>query len=381
MRSLAVVFSLLLGWCAVAETTTRSTLCQATTVAVIDDVRDRRLVGCGEGFPDNLLWHLDRSDTVNGALDTHVRSAVTGHGAVVYVIDLGILQTHNEFARATGDNVIAGINFGGASGSCADPALAPCWSHPNLLKLLSHGTAVASIIAGARVGVAPEASLVAVVPQLEASNATNGLRAIIAHAFAPATPSFRTAIINISGGIANVTPANSGPIDALIRRMVEGVDVNGNADPNGKRFLFVTAAGNTGQCSSDGQVVIHPATLGSSIDGVITVGGLSKANTSWEGACKGPLVEVLAPAEEIFLASLAANDLYRFEPAFFISGTSYSTPYVSGMAARLLQMNPSLTPAELEQRLKDSPSRVDGIPVPVMESTITPPSKRRRSVH
>ena len=380
MRSLAVACSLLFAWCAVAETVTRSTLCQTATVAVIDDVRDRRLVGCGEGFPDNLLWHLDRSDTVNGTLDTRVRSAVTGHGAVVYVIDLGILQTHNEFARATGDNVIAGINFG-SSGSCPDPALAPCWSFPSLLKLLSHGTAVASVIAGARVGVAPEASLVSVVPQLEASNATQGLRAIITHAFAPTTPSFRTAIINISGGIANVNSSNAAPIDALIRRMVEGVDANGNADPNGKRFLFVTAAGNTGQCSSDGQVVIHPGTLGASIDGVITVGGLSKANTVWDGACKGPLVEVIAPAEEIFLASLAANDLYRFEPAFFISGTSYSTPYVSGMAARLLQMNPSLTPAEIEQRLKESPSRVDGIPVPVMESTITPPSKRRRSVH
>jgi len=47
-------------------------MCATTEVAVDATVSERRLVGCGEGFPDNLLWHLDRSDSADGRLDGKV---------------------------------------------------------------------------------------------------------------------------------------------------------------------------------------------------------------------------------------------------------------------------------------------------------------------
>ncbi|HYC59783.1 MAG TPA: hypothetical protein VEK79_09475 [Thermoanaerobaculia bacterium] len=36
-------------------------------------VIERRLIACGEGFPDNLLWHLDldRADSIDGTRDTY----------------------------------------------------------------------------------------------------------------------------------------------------------------------------------------------------------------------------------------------------------------------------------------------------------------------
>jgi subtilisin family serine protease len=361
--------------------TSRSTLCQATPVAVIGEVTDRRLVGCGQGFPDNLLWHLDRSDSVGGELDGRVQYGLTGKGAVVYVVDTGMRADHVEFIRATGNRIIAGLApFDTPNARCPEPATAPCWENqPSLLILLSHGTAVASMIAGANSGIAPDANIVSLLGPLQGSTWARGIQAIVTHAFAPASPPFKTAIVNISGGVAGVSTEGLAEIEATIRKMTAGIDANGNPDPNGKRFLFVAAAGNTGQCSDTGGVALIPGTLGTSIDGLITVGGLSRTNTVWDGACKGPLVEVIAPADTLFLASTAARDLYRSEPAFYISGTSYSTPYVSAMAARLLELDPNLTPAQLESRIKDSPSHVGGYPVPVMTVTTTEPTQKRRS--
>jgi subtilisin family serine protease len=360
--------------------TSRSTLCQATSVPVLGDVVDRRLDGCGQGFPDNLLWHLDRSDSVSGELDGRVQYSLTGKGAVVYVVDVGVRRDHNEFIRAAGNRIIAGLSFELPSAACPAPALDPCWLNVSpLLILLSHGTAVASMISGANTGIAPDANVVSVLGPLTASTWARGIQLIVNHAFAPTTPPFKTAIVNFSGGVADVGPANLVEIETTIRKMIGGIDANGNPDPNGKRFLFVTAAGNAGQCSDTGGVALIPATLGTSIDGLITVGGLSRTNTVWDGGCKGSLVEVIAPADTLFLASTAARDLYRSEPAFYISGTSYSTPYVSAMAARLLELDPNLTPAQLESRLKDSPSHVGGYPVPVMTVTTTEPAQKRRS--
>ncbi len=374
MRRSAFVLSLVLLSLEVAaqqQVQSMSTLCQAEAVTVLPEVTDRRLVGCGEGFPDNLLWNLDRSDSATGELDRTVKRRFTGRGAVVYVLDNGVLQAHEEFARAGGPNVIAGIHVAGTN-DC--PVLAPCARTTFEWAYYGHGTAVASVVAGQRLGVAPDAKIVAV--RIESSNENDwakALDAVVAHAYDPSTPPFRTAIVSMSS-----SPGYGGnfPLfEQRMRRMIAGVDASGNPDPDGKRFLFSVLAGNLGpefgnfrgHCSApDGHVALFPSIIGTQIDGLITVGGLTRDNVEWDGACQGSAVEVLAPAADILVASNSGPEHYRFEPTFFLSGTSYAAPYVAGMAARLLEMDPSLSPAELESRLKSSTSRVDGKPVPVM---------------
>jgi subtilisin family serine protease len=240
------------------------------------------------------------------------------------------------------------------------------------LAASSHGTAVASIIGGRTVGVAPAATLVSVRVMNERGLATTrtyleGLNAIIRHAWSADAPQFRTGIINISGWVIERLSADDDPrlvvpfavLEEKIRDMVVGVDAEGKADPNGKRFLFVVAANNVdGGCGLSGVVDRFPATLGSKIDGMITVGGITFGNRWWSGGCRGDAVEVLAPAQSIFSATITGKDHYRGRRPNHRSGTSFASPIIAGIAARLLSERADLSPQQLETWITSTPSRI-----------------------
>jgi subtilisin family serine protease len=231
---------------------------------------------------------------------------------------------------------------------------------------------VASLVAGQTVGVAPDAMIVSVRVMNESALATTrtylaGLDAIIRHAWDPSAPPFHTAVVNISGWVLERLNSSPDPapvpfamVEQKIRLMIDGVDAEGRRDPiNGKRFFFVVAGNNVDNgCGRSGVVDRFPATLGKSIDGLITVGGMTSDNNWWPGACHGGL-EVLAPSSSIFSATITANDHYRGTRPNLRSGTSFAAPIISGIAARLLSEKPSLTPAELEMAISSTPSRID----------------------
>ena len=370
MRKLPLLLGILWTFALSAQPVERAiTRCTMTPVAV-PGATDYELERCAEDVADNAMWQVDRSDSVDGDLNGFAVRRTSGRGAVVYVVDTGILQRHDEFQRPDGDNVLGGFDAVRASGlpaQCPDFALEPC----GLPTIYGHGTAVASTVAGLRTGVAPDTSLysVAVFPTRPGTDELwmwhVALNEIIRHAWDAETPSFETAVITIS------VPATPLPNDPLylalvekVRRMTRGVDVDGNEDANGKKFLFTAAAGNVNPrvdlCRT------FPAILGVEMDGVVTVGGIGRENTWWSGSCAGDLVEVVAPAHSPVLASISGTARYRTGPA--TSGTSFAAPYVAGIAARLLEIDPSRTPAELEALLKDSPSRAadSGLAVPVL---------------
>ena len=383
MRNATALLLALFTAAASLSAQTVSTKCVTQEVQVENFPKERRLIACDSSFAENLLWHLDRADSVSGELDGLFHRRLTGRGAVIYVIDTGVSRAHTEFQRETGSTVIAGLDTSTPlPGACSNRVVEPC--HPVQI----HGTSTASIAGGRNVGLAPDAKIVAVTGLSGNRQQWNeALTAILKHAFDPSAPPFRTAIINISGGM-DLKESEYAEFDEQIRRLTTGIDVNGNADPNGKRFLIVAAALNgavpkgdgtstPSLCAADGAPRYRPGSIGAQIDGVVTVGGITSANRLWEGSCKGPLVEVVAPAENIFIASLGGIDHYRLEPLYFNHGTSYAAPYVSGIAAQFLEIDPNRTPAELEALLKASPSRVEGVPVPVIPAF---PYPKRRSV-
>lgn len=334
-----------------------------------------KLAGCSDDAHVDLLWHLDRIDQANGALDGRYHRRHAGAGSIVYVMDTGVLASHDEFATPAGSRVIAGIDVAripvGAS-ACVSPnkALQPCFNGFNELIGASHGTSVASLVAGQNVGVAPDALIVSVRVMNESALATtrtyiDGLNAIIRNAFDPNTPPFRTAVVNISGWVLeklasmpDPQPVTYAAVEKKIRDMIGGVDAQGRPDPNGKRFLFVVAGNNIDNgCGRSGLVDRFPAILGKELEGLITVGGMTEENSWWPGACHGGL-EILAPSQDIFSASITANDHYRGQRPNLRSGTSFAAPIISGIAARILSENPNLTPAEIEGMIEATPSRI-----------------------
>jgi subtilisin family serine protease len=356
-----------------------STQCRETEIPLDASHSVARLDGCGDHETDDLLWHLDRIDQIAGQLDGVFDRRNGGSGSVVYVMDTGVMASHGEFAVANArSRVIAGYDATGSvtigrslcGSSAGNKALDPCFNGFDELPAASHGTSVASIVAGHNVGVAPEALIVSIRVMNERGLATtrtylDGLDAIIRHAWDPSSPTFRTGIVNISGWVLEkLTNADSSavPFPMLERRMrdmIIGVDAAGRVDPGGKRFLFVVAANNTdGGCGISGVIDRFPAILGTRIDGLITVGGMTANNTAWTGSCRGG-IEVLAPAQGIFSATITAPDQYRGLRPNLRSGTSFAAPIIAGIAARLLSDRPDLTPQQLESWITATPSRVE----------------------
>lgn len=356
-----------------------STNCVETEIPIDGQTSVSKLDRCGDDIDAPLLWHLDRIDQVEPDLDGHFDRENGGAGSVIYIMDTGVLATHGEFATTSGSSrVIAGFDTTravplGRSHCVSDnKATAPCFDGLEELASASHGTGVASIAAGQNVGVAPEATVVSIRVMNERGLATtrsylDGLNAIVAHAWDPAAPAYRTAVVNISGwvlerlkGMSTREPvASYAVVEQRIRDMIGGVGADGRPDPNGKRFLFVVAANNIdGGCGPAGTIDRFPAVLGTRMDGLITVGGMTSDNHAWSGTCRGG-VEVLAPAQGIFSATITATDHYRGRRPNLRSGTSFAAPIIAGIAARMLAERPDLTPQQLEWWIAATPSRVD----------------------
>ena len=377
LRSLAVALLVLAIVPAMHAQEIVSTHCREVEVALDATHTASRLDRCGDPNAPDLLWHLDRIDQLDGVLDGQYHRHRAGAGTVIYVMDTGVLASHAEFAKGDGaTRVIAGfdvtqsVGVGASRCASANKALKPCYDDMGELIGSEHGTSVASIAAGSNIGVAPQASIVSIRVMNESALATTrtyleGLNAIIKNAWDPATPQVRTAVVNISGwvlerllGSPDPHPVPFAAVAQRMRDMINGVDAEGRPDPNGKRFFFVVAGNNIDNgCGRAGVVDRFPATLGPTTNGLITVGGMTAENSWWSGSCRGG-VEILAPANSIFSASITANDHYRGTRPNFRSGTSFGAPVISGLAALLLAENPNLTPQELESIIVSTPSRI-----------------------
>jgi subtilisin family serine protease len=373
-----------------------STHCAESEVSLDGHYSVSRLGRCGDANDEALLWYLDRIDQIGSGLDGLVDRGNGGAGSVIYVMDTGVMASHTEFTTAnflsssepSASRVIAGydatdsVEIGRSRCTSPDKSVAPCFDRLDELPAASHGTSVASIAAGRNIGVAPFALIVSIRVMNERGLATTrtyleGLDAIIRQAWDPTSPNTRTAVVNISGWVlerlsntTNIDPVTYATVEQKMRDMIGGVDANGRPNPNGKRFLFVVAANNVdGGCGSSGVIDRFPALLGKKTDGLITVGGMTSDNMSWSGTCRGG-VEVLAPAQSIFSATITAADHYRGRRPNLRSGTSFAAPIIAGIAARLLSDRPDLTPQQLESWITATPSRVNDPSAPMADGRV-----------
>ncbi|MDY7076244.1 MAG: S8 family peptidase [Chloroflexota bacterium] len=93
--------------------------------------------------------------------------------------------------------------------------------------------------------------------------------------------------------------------------------------------LVVAAAGNS---QSQPAPVEYPAAL----PGVLAVAATTDSDAPWSRSNRGPQVDVAAPGADIFSTS-------RYSQYATMSGTSMATPHVSGLAALVWALQPTLT--------------------------------------
>lgn len=123
---------------------------------------------------DDRLWHLDRIDQSHAVPSNSFGYCSYGAGVHVYVVDTGVWRGHSEFNNDS-QRVLDGYNASGdgpfypAWDPCHGPATldpadasAAQFNYNSEVFGSSHGTAIGSLVAGIKVGVAKDARIVPV---------------------------------------------------------------------------------------------------------------------------------------------------------------------------------------------------------------------------
>lgn len=241
-----------------------------------------------------------------------------GKGVRVAVIDTGVDDTHPQLITAV--DASAGADTLGRGGD-------------GTADTVGHGTEVAGIIAARPragtgfVGLAPEATVVPVRQNDAHDNGTDAsMAAAILHAVAQ-----HVQVINISQ--ETVRPQTAGSV--LGRAVAEAV---------GRGIVVVASAGNNG---ADGtRTPTYPAAF----DGVLAVAASDRNNERAPFSRPGHFVDVAAPGVDIVSTVPGHGHCAR-------SGTSFSAPYVSGVAALLRAKYPRWTAAQVVARIEQTAER------------------------
>jgi subtilisin family serine protease len=252
-------------------------------------------------------WGLDRIDQQHLPLNQLYRYPNDAAGVHAYVVDTGILETHDDLSGRT----VQAVNTSGTPepGDCN-----------------GHGTRVAGVLGGTQHGVAKRVKLVGVKVagcrnEGTAKTVMDGVDWVIEHAEKPA-------VLNVSLSFPKIGDYESA-LDRSVKKAV------------GEGIVVVAAAGNQGA----GACARRPAY----IPEVITVAAMTEAGRRLDESNVGECVDIFAPGEAITTANWPGNsNTGQFD------GTSYAAPHVAGAAAMVLQAHPDYTPAEVAEAINDA---------------------------
>ena len=279
-------------------------LVTATPAAVADECNPQQ----GSALTQ-LPWPQARLD-----LD-RVHAVTQGAGVKVAVIDSGVDVTASQMShllRAPGLSLVPGP---GQNVDC-----------------VGHGTGVAGIIAAPKVagqlfvGVAPEATIIPI--KITNSQQLSG-PAIVATALTQAVQA-GAQVVNMSLSTTN-TPQLKAAVAFARQRGV----------------VVVCAAGNDAQAQQQNkQVAAFPGAYSSDFDNVIAVSAVDQSDNGGSFDTAGTFVNVAAPGAGVTIPTP------RSGYATGQNGTSFATPFVSGLAALVIATHPGLSAAQVRTRIE-----------------------------
>jgi subtilisin family serine protease len=323
-------------------------------------------------------WHLNNDGSVTGRPGEDLNALAAwqssrGEGVRVAVIDDAIEVTHEDLAS----NVVPGASFSYRQANRGSPWPLPCSAEDN------HGTAVAGLIAARDLngvgvaGVAPRASLVgynalATSVDTDVSEALNRDLDV-------------NAIYNNSWG----SPDN-GFLHVAEPSFIEAIERGIANGRNGKGAIYVFPSGNGGCYNPDLQSTptVEPCVReNSNYDGYVNkLGVIAACAVDANGRQpfygeRGANMLVCAPSSNLppdtsngftntRITTTAIRNQYRSD----FTGTSASTPMVSGVAALMLAANPELTWRDVRlilagtARQNDFPAAGGTVPDPEWQS-------------
>ena len=132
--------------------------------------------------------------------------------------------------------------------------------------------------------------------------------------------------------IINCSWGNDKSHDAKLTTQINKMATQGR---DGRGCIIVASSGN-----SNSTTLNYPASL----PNVISVGASWQNGARWEDSNYGSDLDLVAPGVQIYTTT-QNNDYENF------TGTSASTPHVSGVAALMLSVNPNLTRTQLKKIL------------------------------
>ncbi|MFJ2416467.1 type VII secretion-associated serine protease mycosin [Streptomyces brevispora] len=242
-----------------------------------------------------------------------------GKGVRVAVIDTGVDTTNPQLTAAVDASAGADLLPGGGTDGTVDE--------------VGHGTKVAGIIAARPrsgtgfVGLAPEATIIPIRQNDEKNSGRDTtMAAAIDHAIAK-----RAEVINISQDTTRPLTEDS----ALGRAVARAI---------GRGIVVVASAGNDGM---DGR---PRRTYPAAFDGVLAVAASDRNNERAPFSQAGAFVGVAAPGVDI-VSTVPGNGQCTD------NGTSFSAPYVAGVAALMRAKYPSWTAAQIVARIEQTAER------------------------